>query len=128
MPGTFKVPGTWKHQNVSQINNLCRKIEQFFKNQKIIKRKNMLVLTRKENEKIRIGKDIILNIISTSDSSIRIGIEAPKTVKIFREEIYQSIKEHATQATVNSNKVLGTNYKALKLNKIKTENSKANAK
>ncbi len=78
----------------------------------------MLVLTRKENEKIRIGKDIVLNIVSISENNIKLGIEAPKDVKIFREEIYQSIKEHAKQATVNSKKVLGTNYKALKLNKI----------
>ena len=34
------------------------------------------------------------------------------------DSIYQSIKEHATQATVNRKKVLGTNYQALKLNKI----------
>ncbi|MCP5064794.1 MAG: carbon storage regulator CsrA [Ignavibacteriae bacterium] len=78
----------------------------------------MLVLTRKENEKIRIGKDIVLNIVSISENNIKLGIDAPKDVKIFREEIYQSIKEHAKQATVNSKKVLGTNYKALKLNKI----------
>jgi carbon storage regulator len=81
----------------------------------------MLVLTRKENEKIRIGKDIVLNIISTSENNIRIGIEAPKNIKIFREEIYQSIKEHAKQATVSRRNVLGTNYKALKLNKIKLD-------
>ena len=88
----------------------------------------MLVLTRKENEKIRIGKDIVLNIISTSENNIKIGIEAPKDVKIFREEIYQSIKEHAKLATVNSKKVFGTNYKALKLNKIKLDKKKENAK
>lgn len=78
----------------------------------------MLVLTRKQNEKIRIGKDIVLNIVSISENNIKLGIEAPKNVKIFREEIYQSIKEHAKQATVNRKNVLGTNYKALKLNKI----------
>jgi len=78
----------------------------------------MLVLTRKENEKIRIGKDVVINIFSISENNIKIGIEAPRDVKIFREEIYQSIKEHAKQATVNRKKVLGTNYKALKLNKI----------
>ena len=88
----------------------------------------MLVLTRRENEKIRIGKNIVLNIISTSDNNIKIGIEAPKEVKIFREEIYQSIKEHAKQATVSSKKNIGTNYKALKLNKIKLKKTEANAK
>jgi len=79
----------------------------------------MLVLSRKENEKIRIGKDIVINVISISDNNIKIGIEAPKDIKIFREEVYSLVKEHAKQAVVNSKNILPKDFKALQINKIK---------
>ena len=47
----------------------------------------MLVLTRKENEKIRIGDDIVLTVVRTAGDRVRIGIEAPTTVQILRSEL-----------------------------------------
>ncbi len=47
----------------------------------------MLVLTRKEGEKIRIGKDIFITALKTERGKVRLGIEAPKDVDIIREEI-----------------------------------------
>ena len=47
----------------------------------------MLVLTRKENEKIRIGDDIVLTIVRTSGDRVRIGIEAPSDVAVLRSEL-----------------------------------------
>jgi len=54
----------------------------------------MLVLTRKLNERIMIGDDIVITLIEVrGDNSVRIGIEAPCGVKIQREEIVISVAE-----------------------------------
>jgi len=47
----------------------------------------MLVLSRKLNEKIMIGDGIVLTIVKIDRNQVRIGIEAPGDVKVFREEI-----------------------------------------
>ncbi len=47
----------------------------------------MLVLTRKEDQKIHIGNDISIMVVKTQDGSVRLGIEAPKGVAVDREEI-----------------------------------------
>jgi len=58
----------------------------------------MLVLTRKENEKIRIGNDIILTVVRTSGDRVRIGIEAPSDITILRDEL----QTKDTEPTVRS--------------------------
>ncbi|MBD7909606.1 carbon storage regulator CsrA [Sporosarcina gallistercoris] len=58
----------------------------------------MLVLSRKPNETIRIGEDIEIRIIEVKGDTIRIGIEAPKSVDILRGELVQSISESNTEA------------------------------
>lgn len=47
----------------------------------------MLVLTRKENEKILIGDDITITVVLVAGNKVRIGIEAPNEVVIRREEV-----------------------------------------
>ncbi|MFZ1292255.1 MAG: carbon storage regulator CsrA [Melioribacteraceae bacterium] len=84
----------------------------------------MLILTRKENQKIRIGNNIILNIVSISDNHVKIGIEADKEVAIFREEVYQQIIENNKNSTAKLNKELPENLKSLKINKIKKDDKK----
>ena len=51
----------------------------------------MLVLTRKSGEKIRIGKDIIISVVSKIHGPLKLGIEAPREISVYREEIYQSV-------------------------------------
>lgn len=51
----------------------------------------MLVLTRKAGERIVIGDDIVITILDTRGDGIRIGIDAPKGVKIQREEVLQAV-------------------------------------
>ncbi len=53
----------------------------------------MLILSRKVDEKIRIGNDITLTIIEVHGDLVKIGIEAPKNVKVFRQEVYEAIQK-----------------------------------
>jgi carbon storage regulator len=51
----------------------------------------MLVLTRRTKQSIMIGDDIELSVLSVSGEKVRIGIEAPDDVAIFRTEVYERI-------------------------------------
>ena len=59
----------------------------------------MLVLSRKSNETIKIGDDIEIRILEVKGDTVRIGIEAPKSVDILRGELVLSISETNTEAT-----------------------------
>lgn len=52
----------------------------------------MLVLTRKKNESIMLGDDVILSVISISGDKVRLGVEAPRQVAVHRGEVYEAIK------------------------------------
>jgi len=56
----------------------------------------MLVLSRKQDEKIIIGDSITLMVVSIQGDKVRLGIEAPKDVSIHREEVYQAIQRERT--------------------------------
>ena len=58
----------------------------------------MLVLTRKTGEGIVIGDDITIKVIELKGGGVRIGIDAPKTSKIYRQEVYDRIIEENKQA------------------------------
>ncbi|MCK9468243.1 MAG: carbon storage regulator CsrA [Porticoccaceae bacterium] len=51
----------------------------------------MLVLTRQIQETIRIGDDIRITVTGISGGQVRLGIEAPKSVSVHREEVYQRL-------------------------------------
>jgi carbon storage regulator len=52
----------------------------------------MLVLTRKSNQSIMIGDDIEVSVLSVVGEKVRIGIQAPQNVPVFRTEIYLEIQ------------------------------------
>ena len=52
----------------------------------------MLVLTRKTNECIIIGEDIVLTVVEIRRDKVRLGIKAPREVSVHRREIYEAIK------------------------------------
>ena len=58
----------------------------------------MLILTRKPGESLYIGDDVKVTIIEIKGHQIRVGIDAPKEYRIYREEIYQAIMEENRQA------------------------------
>ena len=49
----------------------------------------MLVLTRKDDESVRIGPDVRIRVLQISGRQVRLGIEAPADVQIVREELYE---------------------------------------
>ncbi|HWY18730.1 MAG TPA: carbon storage regulator CsrA [Solirubrobacteraceae bacterium] len=51
----------------------------------------MLVLTRKSNQSIMIGDDIEVSVLSVMGDKVRIGIQAPQDIPVFRTEIYLEI-------------------------------------
>jgi carbon storage regulator len=53
----------------------------------------MLILSRKTNEKIMIGDDISVTVIEIRGDQIRIGVDAPKSVKVYRQEVFDAIKQ-----------------------------------
>jgi carbon storage regulator len=52
----------------------------------------MLVLTRKSNQSIMIGDDVEVSVLSVVGEKVRIGIQAPQNVPVFRTEIYLEIQ------------------------------------
>ena len=53
----------------------------------------MLVLTRKSNQSIMIGGDIEVSVLSIMGEKVRIGIQAPRDIPVFRKEVYLEIQE-----------------------------------
>ena len=52
----------------------------------------MLVLTRKSNQSIMIGDDIEVSVLSIMGEKVRIGIQAPRDIPVFRKEVYLEIQ------------------------------------
>ena len=53
----------------------------------------MLVLTRKTNQSIMIGDEIEVSVLSVTGDKVRIGIDAPRDIAVFRKEVYEVIDE-----------------------------------
>jgi len=51
----------------------------------------MLILSRKVNEKIMIGDDIAVSVIEIRGDQVKLGVDAPRTVKVFRREVFDAI-------------------------------------
>jgi carbon storage regulator len=63
----------------------------------------MLVITRKAGERICLGDDVTITVMEISGSTVRIGIEAPTEIPIYRHEIWAAVKEEnqaAAQASI----------------------------
>lgn len=58
----------------------------------------MLILTRKLNEKVVIGDGIVVSVLELRGDQVKLGIQAPKSVKVFRQEIYEAIQEENRRA------------------------------
>ena len=81
----------------------------------------MLILTRKPGESIFIGEDIKITIVEIRGHQIRVGIEAPKDMRIYREEIFKQIRSENTQAaesTKQTEKLIDTISEQIKSKEV----------
>lgn len=78
----------------------------------------MLVLARKIGEKIILNDDIEIIVLDSNQNTVRIGINAPKNVSVYREELYKEIKN----ANISSKEVTETSMTELQ-DLIKKRNS-----
>lgn len=52
----------------------------------------MLILTRRVGEAIKVGDDITVTVLAIKGGQVRIGIDAPKSVEVHREEVYARLQ------------------------------------
>jgi carbon storage regulator len=61
----------------------------------------MLVLTRKLGEVIRVGDFVTVRVLEVKGNQVRLGVDAPADVRIYREEIYRAVQKENEQAAVH---------------------------
>ncbi|NTU31071.1 carbon storage regulator CsrA [Brevibacillus sp. HB1.1] len=74
----------------------------------------MLVLSRKKNESIIVSHDIEIKVISIEGETVRLGIEAPRDVEIYRKELYMTIQEENRLASESA--ITWASMKAILMN------------
>jgi carbon storage regulator len=52
----------------------------------------VLILTRRPSESVRIGDDVTITVLGIKNGQVRIGVSAPKTIPVHREEVYERIR------------------------------------
>ena len=57
----------------------------------------MLILTRRARETLTIGHDVTVTVLGINGNQVRLGINAPKSIPVHREEIYEKIKAEQQQ-------------------------------
>jgi carbon storage regulator len=62
----------------------------------------VLILSRRLNEKIVIGDDIVISVVEVRGDQVKLGIEAPRNVKVFREEVFVAIQEENRRAAASA--------------------------
>ena len=77
----------------------------------------MLVLKRKMDEEIIINSNVKIKILSVTDNQVKIGIEAPKEIEIFRGEVYERVKANLKEASEKSKENIAE-IPILKINKL----------
>lgn len=58
----------------------------------------MLILTRSPGQSINIGDDIVINVVQIKNNQVRIAVEAPREVEVYRDEIYERIDKERKES------------------------------
>ncbi|TEB04916.1 hypothetical protein Psch_03679 [Pelotomaculum schinkii] len=66
----------------------------------------MLVLARKKGQSIMIGRDIKMVVVEVTGETVRLGIEAPPDMEIFREELYRDLQIENKKAITSTEEVI----------------------
>jgi carbon storage regulator len=82
----------------------------------------MLVLTRTANQSIMIGHDVVVTVLEIRGDQVRLGIKAPRSVDVHREEVYAALQKANRSAATATGKTLSA------LGNIPTEQSTSGAK
>ena len=53
----------------------------------------MLIITRREGEKLMIGDDVVVTVVEVNGGTIRLGIEAPRSLPVYREELWAAVRD-----------------------------------
>lgn len=53
----------------------------------------MLIITRRPGEKLMVGDDVVVHVMEIVGNSVRVGIEAPRSIPVYREEIWNAVRE-----------------------------------
>jgi len=65
----------------------------------------MLVLTRRPGESIVVGQNIVITVIEIKGGQVRIGIDAPREIDVYREEIYEQVRQENLAAIANVDEI-----------------------
>ena len=66
----------------------------------------VLVLTRRANQSIMIGHEIVVTVLEVRGDQVRLGIKAPRSIDVHREEIFLQLQQANREAVTSSNEVL----------------------
>ena len=58
----------------------------------------MLIITRRAGQKVMLGDDVSINVMEIAGNNVRLGIEAPKEMPVYREEIWLAVKQENESA------------------------------
>ncbi len=62
----------------------------------------MLIITRRAGEKMMIGDEIVVEIMEIVGNQVRVGIQAPQSVRVYREEIWRAVKDENRAAATDA--------------------------
>ncbi len=74
----------------------------------------MLILTRRVGENVIVGDDIVISIIEVRGDAVRVGIQAPKSLSVHREEVWLELRRENAQAAASSDAAIDATLEGLR--------------